>query len=313
MSCVIALTGATGFIGSAVARRLLAKGCRIRALIRPVSGKSPMPGQAIHWVEGDLEDMESLRRLVRGASDVVHCAGAVRGATRNHFNRVNAEGVGRLVHAATGRKTVRRFLLISSLAAREPHLSSYAASKRLGEKILIKEAGEMPWAALRPPAVYGPGDRELTPLFRWMGRGMAPVLGAGRGRFSMLFVDDLAAAVTRWLDCGIPEQRLFELHDGHTGGYTWADVAATVTRLCSKPVVQVKIPLSVLNIVARVNLAAARTFGYMPMLTPGKVRELQHPDWVCDNARFFQDTGWTPRVSLEQGLRETMGWGRRAD
>jgi nucleoside-diphosphate-sugar epimerase len=302
----IALTGATGFIGSTIARRLVTEGWKIKALKRADSDRSLLAGFDVHWVEGALEDVDSLSRLVRGVEAVVHCAGAVRGATQDHFNRLNVEGVARLVHAAARQHPLPRFLLISSLAAREPDLSFYASSKRQGEVVLAAQAGQMQWSVLRPPAVYGPGDKEMLPLLRWMARGFAFVLGSGDGRISMLYVDDLAEAVLKWLQDVHFQEAVFELHDGQPDGYTWQDVIDTVGHLMAKRVRCVPVPLIVLKVLAGLNLQTARMLGYAPMLTPGKLRELRHPDWVCDNTAITRETGWTPRVLLEEGLRRTL-------
>jgi len=311
MSRTIALTGATGFIGSTLACRLERSGWKLRVLVRSRSPRECLAGITVQWIEGDLEDIESLRRLVRGVYAVVHCAGAVRGASHADFNRVNVAGVARVVQAATGMEPLPRFLLISSLAAREPHLSPYAASKRQGEEVLAALAGGISWAALRPAAVYGPGDRELLPLFRCMGWGIAPVVGPESARFSLLYVDDLARAVLRWLACRNREPCTFELHDGRPEGYTWDDLVGTVSCLRRRHVVRLHVPPLILKSLAMLNLMGARVVGYAPMLTPGKVRELRHPNWVCDNTRFYHETGWTPSVSLERGLRRTLGWNGR--
>ena len=306
MDPTVALTGATGFIGNRVARRLLANGCKLQALSRATSDRSRLSGFNIHWVEGALEDLDSLRRLVRGADSVVHCAGAVRGATQAHFDRMNVDGVARLVRAAVEQHPLPRFLLVSSLAAREPGLSNYAASKRQAEILLAGRAGRMPWAVLRPPAVYGPGDREMLPIFRWMARGVAPIVGSDNSRVSLLYVDDLAEAVIKWLLNENCCEAVFELHDGRPAGYLWQDVIDTIERLTGKHVRRVKVPLAVLKTVSFLNLHAARILGYAPMFTPGKLRELRHPDWVCDNTAFTHETGWAPQVSLEEGLRRTL-------
>jgi nucleoside-diphosphate-sugar epimerase len=303
---VVAVTGGTGFIGGALVRRLVNSGWRIRVLVRSTSARGRLAGVAADLVTGDLEDLDSLRRFVYQAEAVVHCAGAVRGASQAYFDRVNVEGVARLVHAASGEHPPPRFLLISSLAAREPHLSAYAASKHRGEEALAAGGGTVPWVVLRPPAVYGPGDRELLPLFRWMERGIAPILGAANSRFSLLYVEDLAEAVLRWLVSGTAAHRTFELDDGRPGGYTWAEVADIIGSLHSRSVIPVRVPLLFLRGLAALNLAAARVIGYNPILTPGKVRELRHPNWVCDNAAFTGATGWSPKVSLEGGLRLTL-------
>lgn len=306
MSEVIALTGATGFIGAELAKQLATTGYGIQALIRPASTWKRPVDLAVRWIEGDLSDLDSLRRLVDGATAVVHCAGAVRGATREQFNRVNVDGLARLVRAAAAQQPAPRFLLISSLAAREPHLSHYAASKRLGEKVLVEKSDRLSWTIYRPCAVYGPGDRELLPVFEWMAKGIAPILGSGHARFSLLYVKDLAEAIVQWLD-GSCMSDTFELHDGHPGGYSWHDVINTFKHLRTKSVVSIKIPMVLVRLVSALNLLASRIFGYAPMLTPGKVRELSHSDWVCDNTALSSAIGWTPRVLLPEGLQKTLG------
>jgi nucleoside-diphosphate-sugar epimerase len=310
MSETVALTGATGFVGTALARRLTAAGHRIKALIRPSSGHKRPADVAAAWINGDLENLASLRCLVDGADAVIHCAGAVRGASREQFDRVNADGLARLVQAAAAQKPAPRFLLISSLTAREPHLSHYAASKRQGEKLLAEIYGQLSWTVYRPCAVYGPGDRELLPLFRWMAKGIAPILGSGNGRFSMLYVEDLAEAIAQWLDCNCCRYGTYELHDGHPGGYSWHEIIDAVKQLCARSVIRIKIPLVAVKLLAGCNLLAARSMGYAPMLTPGKLRELCHSDWICDNKALHAATGWSPRTLLPAGLQQTLSWNK---
>jgi nucleoside-diphosphate-sugar epimerase len=304
----VAVTGATGFIGTSVVHRLREQGFRVRALRRSSTPPPPPPDPDLEWVSGDLADAGALGRLVEGVAAVVHCAGAVRGSTQAEFDRTNAQGVAALARACRGQDPVPRFLLLSSLAAREPSLSPYARSKRRGEETLAREAGPIPWAALRPPAVYGPGDRELLPLFRWMARGVAPVLGASDARFSLLFVGDLADAVAAWVVRGTGDGTTFELHDGRPGGYGWQDLLGAVETVCGRRVRPVRVPGGVLMAAAHVGSTFSRALGRAPIFTPGKVRELTHPDWVCDNRDFTDATGWEPKVLLEEGLRRTPGW-----
>jgi nucleoside-diphosphate-sugar epimerase len=304
----IAITGATGFVGAAVARRLSAAGHTIQAMIRPASIQKRPADIAAEWIEGDLDDRQSLNRLVKGVDAVVHCAGAVRGATREQFNRVNADGLARLVQATISQKPAPRLLLISSLSAREPHLSHYAGSKREGEKVLAERSHQLSWTIFRPCAIYGPGDREILPIFKLMARGIAPIVGSGNGRFSLIYVNDLAEAVAKWIDSACCQSGTYELHDGNPKGYSWHDVIDTFQQLRTKAVVRLKIPTGLVKLVAAINLVAARIIGYAPMLTPGKVRELSHSDWTCDNAALKDDAGWSPRILLAEGLKMTLGW-----
>ncbi|MGB5177551.1 MAG: NAD(P)-dependent oxidoreductase [Gammaproteobacteria bacterium] len=309
MSRTIAVTGATGFIGAMLTKHLLSAGWHVKALTRPRSAHKLPELTGLETVIGSLHDRLTLQRLLQGAEAVVHCAGAVRGVTADDFNTVNVDAVKQLVQAALAQSPRPRFLSLSSLAARAPQLSHYASSKRQGEDALASMADDMEWAAFRPPAVYGPGDREMLPLFQWMGRGIAPVLGAADARVSLLYVEDLCAAVLMWLDAGQCRSGIYELNDTRAGGYSWDDIIAIISALRGKRIIRLPLPSALLRSLAAVNATTARLIGYAPMLTPGKVRELRHPDWVADNAALTAAIGWQPGFSLQEGLQRTMGWG----
>lgn len=309
MALKIALTGATGFIGSALADQLHATGYLLKALIRASKNADQLHSRGVEPIVGALEDHETLKQLTQGVHAVVHCAGAVRGATRDDFQAVNVAGVAALAKIAAAQSPPPRFLSLSSLAAREPNLSHYASSKREGERALAQAAGDMQWAVLRPPAVYGKGDKELLPLFQWMRRGIAPVLGHRNSRLSLLHIEDLVSAVLTWLETDSKTCATFEIHDGKAGGYSWDEVIETAERLRCKGILRIPLPKNLLNVIAGCNLLGARVMGYRPMLTPGKIRELWHPNWVCDNRAFTNATGWNPQVQLEGGLLRTLDWG----
>ena len=306
MPRVIALTGATGFVGTALIKRLHSAGYHVRAFYRGNGAGRHGSDQTLQWVQGRLDDPESLARLLSGSDTVIHCAGAVRGSEWRHFKKVNTDGVARMVQAARQMHPSPRFLLLSSLAAREPQLSHHAASKRQGEKALEADGGGLEWVVLRPPAVYGPGDREISPLFLWMCRGLAPQASSRASKFAMLYIDDLTDAIVALVEQKRWRQSTFELHDGRSGGYDWGEVVQTVSRVAARRILSFKLPRLVIRATAAVNLGAARVCGYAPMLTPGKVRELEHPDWTCDNAAFSEETGWQPRTDLAEGIKKTL-------
>lgn len=316
MNPVVALTGATGFIGRRLALLLVERGWQVRALARNPQRAAALAELSIPQVElysGSLEDEASLDKLVAGADAVVHCAGSVRGVDYADFARVNVSGLeavlGSVVAAGATTGKMPRLLSLSSLAAREPHLSHYAASKHEGEQRLLATAGDNPalqWLALRPPAVYGPGDKELLPLFQAMQRGLAPVVGDRSGRFSMLYVDDLADAIETWLSQGQGVTGVFELHDGREGGYNWDELLAIGAQLRGGPVRALPVPRWALLLFGRINIRLARLFGYPPMLSPGKVNELRHADWVVDDSALRAQLPWQPQVQFAEGLRRTL-------
>lgn len=307
MTRTVAVTGATGFIGKALVSALPACGWAVRALSRSSSKRHGFNGLPIQWVEGSLEDAGSLQRLLTDVDAVIHCAGAVRGITSAQFDQVNEAGVKRIVEAALSQETPPRLIALSSLAAREPSLSHYAASKRKGEEVLLAVQDELNWLALRPPAVYGPGERELLPLFQLMARGLALVPGGREARFSLLYIDDLVQAIIRGLETDPCPSGIFELDDGQLAGYSWDDVAEVFVSIRGKRVMRWPVPALLLQVMAVANQLTARLGGYAPMLTPGKVRELRHLDWVCHHAESWRHVSeWSPRITLVEGLKRTL-------
>jgi nucleoside-diphosphate-sugar epimerase len=312
----VAVTGATGFIGPHVVRRLRADGWQVRILTRRAVDAS-LFGSGLGEVEvvrGGLDDGASLQRLLNGAQAVVHIAGLIKARSREKFFRANAESVGRLVEIAAAATKPPRFVLISSLAARAPDLSDYAASKLAGEQALIAAGAALPWSILRPPAVYGPGDRATLPFFRCVRHGIGLLLGSAGARLSLIHVEDLASAVGLLLaDAKLADHGgaglIAEVDDGQ-GGYTWPEMIAVAAEAFGRRARVVRVPMAIPYGLGMLNQVLAR-IGYTPMLTPGKVRELYHSDWVCDPSPIMARTAWQPAVSLRQGFASTIAWYRQ--
>ena len=297
---LLALTGATGFIGQQLQLQLLADGFRLRVLVRP---DSPRQGNILPGVQAvpvRLDDAVGLAEAVHGVNAVIYCAGSVRGRVPADFAAANVDGVRYLASVLSELEAPPPVLLISSLAASRPEISDYAASKAEGERQL-RAHPELAWTILRPPAVYGPGDKEMRPVLAWVRRGIAIVPGPRGQRLSLLYAQDLASAVAAWLASGTAcSHQVFEIDDGHPNGYDWDQIGKAVAH---GRVRQVHVHATVLELLARLNLFLSRMLGYAPMLTPGKVRELTQDAWVCDNAAFTRITGWAPAVRLREGAR----------
>jgi len=304
----VALTGGSGFVGSHILRELAVGGWQLRALTRR-AGALP-ESAAVTSVAGDLGSEAALDELVAGADTVIHCAGLVAARNAAEFHRVNAKGTARLLRAAEA-AGVRRFVLISSLAAREPQLSAYAASKRRAEELLAAEGRELAWQVLRPPAVYGPGDRATLPLFRQFARGLM-LRPAGDGRFSMLYVEDLAAAVAALLAQALSSGQVMELHDGRATGYGWEDILAAAERQFGRRIRALAVPRTAQRVAAAVGTLGAAVTGRPAMLSQGKVNEFAHPDWVCRNALLDDCISWSPAVGLDEGFSRTAAWYKAA-
>lgn len=303
MNQTVAVTGATGFIGKYIIDNLLARGFHVRALTRTARAHV---NDNLTWVRGSLEDTHSLSELVAGASAVVHCAGQVRGHKEEIFIRCNVDGSLRLMQAAKESGFCQRFLFISSLAARHPELSWYANSKHVAEQRLTAMADEITLGVFRPTAVYGPGDKELKPLFDWMLRGLLPRLGTPETQLSFLHVTDFAQAVGQWLSAETVQTQTYELCDGVAGGYDWQRVQQLVADVRCGSVRMVGIPQPLLTCLADISTALSRLAGKEPMLTRSKIRELTHADWSASNNRISEDINWFPGISLEHALRNGL-------
>ena len=301
MTKTVAITGVTGFIGKHIADNLLARGFRVRALTRTLRSS---PSGELVWVRGSLEDRDSLAELVSGADSVVHCAGQVRGHAEAVFTECNVTGSLHLMQAAQESGRCKRFLFMSSLAARHPELSWYAKSKSTAEQELNGMAGDMALGIFRPTAVYGPGDKEMKPLFDWMLRGILPRLGSSDARLSFLHVTDLAEAVGQWLVAERPPAGPHELCDGDPVGYDWQRVQQIGEKVRNGKVRLVGVPLPVLKLLADISVLACRLAGKEPMLTRSKINELTHQNWSASNKGLSEEINWFPRTSLEHALRE---------
>ena len=203
-----------------------------------------------------------------------------------------------------------KLVLVSSLAAREPALSSYAASKRAGEDALLTLDNALPWTILRPPAIYGPGDRETLAFFKSVSRGVGAMLGDDRARFSLLHVDDLVELVLTVLAPSMADRLILEPDDGREGGHSWCGMIAAAERASGKTVIRLRVPKMLLLALGHANASLSILPGYIPMLTPEKVRELTHPNWVADNRPIQSATGWKPTISVDRGFPATIDWYR---
>jgi nucleoside-diphosphate-sugar epimerase len=224
---------------------------------------------------------------------------------------VNVEGTRRLAAAASEAATAR-VVHVSSLAAREPGLSAYALSKRLGEREVMDGLARDRWVIVRPPVVYGPGDPATLPLMDQFTRSTAWLPGSRRQRFSLLYVDDLARVLIKLSQSRTPWGSIHDLHDGRDEGYAWADIAAAAFVTERRPDRVRYLPRAMLDAVSRLSHSWTRLTGHRlgPPLSPGKVRELYHHDWVCRHNLLDGTEAWGARVGLDDGLVRTLEWYR---
>lgn len=299
---LLALTGATGFIGAQCATQAVANGWRVRALARRPRS---LP-EGVEPLEGALEDHRTLARLCADADAVVHCAGAIRARSATDFHAVNAQAVERLARRAA-EAGVQRFIHLSSLAARQPNVSRYAASKRAGERVL--EGGDYPfaWTILRPPAVYGPGDRATLPIFQLAARGMLVAPRREGMRVSLIQVEDLVRLTLALAEGGDGAGRIVEPDDGAPDGHGWDEIAQTAAHAAGRRSLRrLSVPFGLARAFAV--LGSGLAVGRAPVLSVDKVREVFHPDWVCKDGGAL--SFWRAETPIAEGFRRAYVWYR---
>ena len=289
----LAITGGTGFVGRHLLRVAIAQGFAVRALTR-----REQPAEwGVAWVAGALDDADALGRLVAGADAVIHVAGAINAADRAAFERDNALGTMALVEAALDAR-VRRFIHVSSLTAREPALSDYGWSKARSETIVA--ASGLDWTIVRPPAVYGAGDREMLQLFRMARRGL--VLLPPGGRFSVIEVSDLARLLLALLPDEDSWAQLYEPDDGMAMGWDHRDFAHALGDAVGRRARPLPVSARLLRLASRLERFVRRG---RAKLTADRVRYFCHPDWVAAAERQPPAALWRPQVETRTGLGET--------
>jgi uncharacterized protein YbjT (DUF2867 family) len=292
----LAVTGATGFVGARLLERALAAGHRVRALAR----RPQPPREGVEWVAGALEDEASLAALCSGASAVIHAAGVLKARDAAGFEAGNVAGT-RAMLAAAEAAGVERFVHVSSLAAREPGLSQYGASKARSEA-RVNVSG-LPHAIVRPPAVYGPGDRETLELFRMARRGL--VLLPPPGRLSLIHADDLADLLLALAGPDAPNGITVEPDDGRPGGWSHEEFAALLGAAVGRRVKTVAAPAPLLRGAARLDRLLR---GDRAKLTLDRASYFCHSDWVVHPDRVVPTDLWQPRIATPEGLAATARW-----
>lgn len=313
----VLVSGATGFVGSHVARAFAGAGYEVRCGVRATSDTRPIEDLGAKMVPLDLGRPAELEKAVEDIQTVVHVAGITRARRAEDYYRVNAEGTRRLAGAAA-RARVRKFVLISSLAARGPDAlakdgqdhpaSAYGRSKLEAEEHLRSLSGRMETVILRPSAVYGPRDTDLLPLFGAARRGWLPV-PPGPNLLQPVYAADVARAALRAAGCGAADPGPFPVAEA--ARYAWRDVAGGLEKALGRPVRAVRLPVAAFGLAGAVAEGAAKLRGRPPLFDGRRARDVAIHAWTCDVAGTEQALGWRAEVPLFEGLRRTVEWYRR--
>lgn len=316
------VTGATGFVGSHLVDALLGRGHQVTALIRSPAKAAGLADRGVRLVKGDLADLAAIEEAVAGQQAVYHVAALTGAVNEAEFLEANREGTRRIAEAAARAGDLARLVLVSSGAAGGPArtgaprdtgdpdrpVTMYGRSKLAAEEVV--RLAPVPWTILRPPAVYGPRDRDgFLPVFRAAARyGIVPVFGDGSQELSLVHAADLATACMAAATSNATAGETYYVN--HPEVITSAELARRVGEAVGRPVRIVPLP----HWLTRSALALTGTWAALrrqrTILRADKANEFVQPAWTGDPSRFMAATGWSPSREHAAGFAETAAWYR---
>jgi nucleoside-diphosphate-sugar epimerase len=332
----VLVTGASGFIGRHLVRRLIERGDRVSCLVRATSCINDLRSAGAQLVTGDVTDWASIgRALAVSQADIVfHLAGLTKALRTDDFLRVNARGVESVAAACADHTDKPVLVVVSSLAAAGPcavgqpqvegdtptPVSAYGRSKLAGEQAAAKYAGVVPISIVRPPIVFGPSDRGMLEMFRPIARwGIHAVPGRGERRFSLIHVADLVESLLlaaekgeRLHPNGLPGQGIYFMATEDELTYTELGQAMAIA-LEKKRATVVHLPGPLVRLVGLCGDAMGRIRRRPAWVNSDKMTEALAGSWMCSCAKARTQLGWSPAAALAQRLYETAEWYRHAE
>ena len=328
----VLVTGASGFIGTHLVRRLVAGGFRVSCLVRPTSQADALRAAGASAIVGDLDDRAGVARALAAAQAgiVFHLAGLVRALDPRDFMRVNAGGVDTVAAACAQRAAPPVLVLVSSIAAAGPSgpapntesdpplpVSQYGRSKLAGEQAAARYAGTVPITIVRPGVVFGPGDRGVCELFKPIARsGIHVVPGRGDRQVSLIGVADAVECIVLAAQRG---ERLAGDEPGRGIYFAAAEDLSQVAlggaiarALGTKPPRVVRLPEWAVRAAGWGGEVVAQIRRRPGWVGCDKVRDLLAGSWSCSSAKARRQLDWTPAAPLADRLRETAQWYRDA-
>lgn len=317
------VTGATGFVGSHVVDVLTARGDCVVVLARSAKRAAPLVRQGARVALGTLDNDSALATAVAGADVVYHLAGLTAAISAAEYHHVNEDGTWRLVQAVRAAAPGARFVYVSTQAVLGPSapgaalgedapcrpLTAYGRSKLAGEAV-VRAAEGLAWTIVRPPAVYGPRDREFLKMFQLIRTGFAPVFGSGAQQLSLVYAPDLAEAIVRAGTTPAAAGQTY--HAAHAEVVTTRELALAVGRAVGRTPLVIPVPGAVATPIVSLigRIAAAR--GRLSTLNADKMAEFLAPAWVVSSAKAERELGWRAGHDIAAGAQLTATWYREA-
>ncbi|MBN1433988.1 NAD-dependent epimerase/dehydratase family protein [Candidatus Fermentibacterales bacterium] len=301
------LTGVSGFVGSHLADRLRRDGHDLVPVCRPAS-RLPELSCSLDVRRLDFLDVDELADCMQGVDAIYHAAGATSGRSQDELDRANVATTRCLLEARSRAAPEALFVLVSSLSAAGPSGSGgvpvgpYGRSKLLAEMCLRKFER---WVIVRPPAVFGPGDRATAPLFGMARAGLLFLPASRSARVPLVYVEDLAEMLA-----SLPSREeavtAKTLVPAYPEPFGWRELAGLLERAAGRKILTVPVPGALVRLAGRLSELAGLFSRKPPVFDRYKSLEFLAEGWDLDKGETVALSGWSPATPIEEALRRTL-------
>ena len=316
----ILITGANGFVGAQLCRKFLDSGFQVMAGVRKTANLAMLDGLKVDYRFGDVTSAESLVEMVKDVDFIIHNAGVVKAKKKQMFYDVNEKGTANLFEAISRHNpNVKKVIYVSSLAAAGPSkdgrpvtesdkpnpITSYGSSKLAGEAAALSYQDKFNVLSIRPPAIYGPGDKEVFPFFEAVYKGIRPFIGDSSRKLQLVEVGDLCQAFYLAVSKSTPSGEICFVAESKA--YSMKQLIELMAEACGKDGFRLYIPAFVLYTMGMAAQTLSALVGATPMLTLEKAREILS-SWEVTTGKARELFGFSSSVSFEDGASATYDW-----
>lgn len=318
------VTGATGFIGSHLVESLIAHGYDVTCTVRKTSDLTWLKGLNITLVEADITDRESLVAPVQLADYIFHLGGITKAKKESDYYKINADGARILFEVCLEHNPgIKKIVHVSSLAAggsaipgrprtetdTDSPLTYYGKSKLEGEKYAVEYSKQLPITIIRPPAVYGPREKDISVYFQLISKHLMPILGWNKKYLSLVYVKDLTSAILLAAESPQSSGQMYYVDDGYI--YTWQDMSRTIKKTIQTWTIPLFVPEWLITVVANFGEALAKWSSKPALLNKQKIIELKQRSWATSSDKIRKELGFRNEYDFERGCSETVNWYRK--
>ncbi len=314
------VTGANGFVGSHLVDFLLEKGHEVHAIVRATSNLQWIENKGVVFHKCGLGNVDDLAKALVGANYIYHVAGVVKVPTLADFRKGNVEMTANVMEAATKISTLKRVLVVSSMAAtgyaeigadvdeNSPlrPIEAYGISKVEQEEAVRKYADKVPATIVRPPGIYGPRDTEIFAFFKAINSGISALMGFTPKEMSLIHVRDLVEGMYLAATDADSVGEVYFL--GSLECYNWKQLGDIASEVMNKKTWTLKIPHFVIFILGFFGQILESVFGADVALNKDRAYRITRPSWYCNSSKAAEKLGFKQNIKIEDGFKQTADW-----